>query len=58
MAEEVRNHFKNEVFETIISRSVRLSEAPSFGEPIIEYAKSSKGAKQYIALAKEVIERG
>ncbi|MBF0715973.1 ParA family protein [Gemelliphila palaticanis] len=58
VAEEVRNHFKEKVFDTIISRSVRLSEAPSFGEPIIEYAKTSKGAKQYLSLAKEVIERG
>lgn len=58
VADEVRNHFKEKVFETIISRSVRLSEAPSFGEPIIEYAKTSKGAKQYLSLAKEVIDRG
>lgn len=58
VADEVRNHFKEKVFETIISRSVRLSEAPSFGEPIIEYAKTSKGAKQYLSLAKEVINRG
>ncbi len=57
VSEEVRKHFKEKVFETIISRTVRLSEAPSFGEPIIEYAKNSKGAKQYIALAKEVLER-
>lgn len=58
VSDEVRNHFKDKVFETIISRTVRLSEAPSFGEPIIEYAKTSKGAKQYLALAKEVIARG
>lgn len=58
VSEEVREHFQGKAFETIISRSVRLSEAPSFGEPIIEYAKGSKGAKQYLALAKEVIERG
>ncbi|WP_218925368.1 MULTISPECIES: ParA family protein [unclassified Gemella] len=54
---EVRDHFKDKVFDTVISRTVRLSEAPSFGEPIIEYAKSSKGAKQYLTLAKEVINR-
>ncbi|AME08938.1 sporulation initiation inhibitor protein Soj [Gemella bergeri ATCC 700627] len=58
VGEQVREHFKGKVFETVISRTVRLSEAPSFGEPIIEYAKNSNGAKQYIALAKEVIERG
>ncbi|MDO4813993.1 MAG: AAA family ATPase [Gemella sp.] len=58
VSEEVRNHFKDKVFDTVIARTVRLSEAPSFGEPIIEYAKASKGAKQYLALAKEVIARG
>lgn len=58
VSEEVRNHFSGKAFDTVISRTVRLSEAPSFGEPIIEYAKGSKGAKQYLALAKEVIERG
>ncbi|TFU59997.1 ParA family protein [Gemella sp. WT2a] len=58
VTEEVRNHFKEKVFETVIARTVRLSEAPSFGEPIIEYAKASKGAKQYLSLAKEVIARG
>lgn len=58
VGDEVRNHFKDKVFETIIARTVRLSEAPSFGEPIIEYAKTSKGAKQYLSLAKEVISRG
>ena len=58
VGEQVREHFKGKVFETVISRTVRLSEAPSFGEPIIEYAKNSNGAKQYLSLAKEVIERG
>ena len=58
VAEQVREHFKDKAFDTVISRTVRLSEAPSFGEPIIEYAKNSNGAKQYLLLAKEVIERG
>lgn len=58
VAEQVREHFKEKAFETVIARTVRLSEAPSFGEPIIEYAKNSNGAKQYLSLAKEVIERG
>ena len=58
VAEQVREHFKDKTFETVIARTVRLSEAPSFGEPIIEYAKNSNGAKQYLSLAKEVIERG
>lgn len=58
VSEEVRSHFSKETFETIISRSVRLSEAPSYGEPIIVYAKTSRSAKQYLSLAREVIERG
>ena len=58
VAEQVRAHFKEKAFDTVIARTVRLSEAPSFGEPIIEYAKNSNGAKQYVSLAKEVIERG
>ena len=58
VGDQVREHFKGKAFETVISRTVRLSEAPSFGEPIIEYAKNSNGAKQYLSLAKEVIERG
>ena len=58
VAKEVREHFMDKVFTTAISRTVRLSEAPSFGEPILEYAKNSNGAKQYLALAREVIERG
>ena len=58
VAEQVRDHFKEKAFDTVIARTVRLSEAPSFGEPIIEYAKNSNGAKQYVSLAKEVIERG
>lgn len=58
VAEQVREHFKDKAFDTVISRTVRLSEAPSFGEPIIEYAKNSNGAKQYLSLAKEVVKRG
>jgi chromosome partitioning protein len=52
--DEVKNHFENKVYETIIPRNVRLSEAPSFGQPITEYASNSKGAKAYRNLAKEV----
>lgn len=55
---EVKAFFGAKVYETIIPRSVRLSEAPSYGEPISTYAPSSKGALAYEALAKEVIERG
>ncbi len=52
---EVKKFFPNKVFHTVIHRGVRLSEAPSFGKPVYYYDKSSKGAKEYIALAKEII---
>lgn len=55
--DEVKNYFGSDVFNTIIPRNVRLSEAPSFGEPIVTYDPSSRGAKAYKELAKEVIER-
>lgn len=53
--EEVRNHFEDTVYETIIPRNVRLSEAPSFGQPINIYDSNSKGAKAYRKLAREVV---
>lgn len=56
--EEVRAHFKGSVFETVIPRNVRLSEAPSHGRPIILYDIQSKGAQSYLALAREFIRRG
>ncbi|HIZ16197.1 MAG TPA: AAA family ATPase [Firmicutes bacterium] len=52
---EVKRFFPKKVFKTFIPRAVRLSEAPSFGQPILYYDKSSKGAKAYSELAKEVI---
>ena len=55
--EEVREHFKGTVFDTVIPRNVRLSEAPSYGKPIILYDIRSKGAASYFNLAKEVIKR-
>lgn len=55
---EVRNHFPKEAFKTIISRNVRLSEAPSFGQSILDYDPSSPGAVAYRALAEEVMARG
>lgn len=55
--EEIKKHFPDKVFETIIPRNVRLAEAPSHGKPISHYDKWSKGAKAYKDLAKEVIER-
>ncbi len=56
VAEEVRKHFQDLVFETIIKRSVRLTEAPSHGEPVIEYDAKSNGAINYLNLAKELVE--
>jgi chromosome partitioning protein len=53
---EVRRYFPQQVFETIIPRSVRLAEAPSFGQPISIYAPSSTGADAYSALAREVLQ--
>lgn len=56
--EEVREHFEGVVFKTIIPRNVRLSEAPSYGKPIILYDIKSRGAQSYLELAKELIRRG
>ncbi|GCE10759.1 ParA family protein [Tengunoibacter tsumagoiensis] len=55
---EVRNHFPEEAFQTIINRNVRLSEAPSFGQAILDYDPTSPGGLAYRALAEEVIARG
>ncbi len=55
VSEEVRKHFNNRVYDTVISRNVRLSEAPSFGKPIILYDILSTGAENYMALTKEVM---
>jgi chromosome partitioning protein len=55
---EVRNHFPDEAFQTIINRNVRLSEAPSFGQSILDYDPTSSGALAYRALAEEVLARG
>ena len=55
--EEVDNYFGDKVFNTVIPRNVRLAEAPSHGVAILDYDKSSKGAKAYEALAAEVIKR-
>lgn len=57
VVEEVRKHFTEMVFETIIQRNVKLSEAPSFGESIISYDLSSKGAENYLKLAQEIIDK-
>ncbi|HEY5668479.1 MAG TPA: ParA family protein [Anaerolineales bacterium] len=57
VVKEVRRFFPDQVFETVIPRSVRLAEAPSYGQPISYYAPSSPGAVAYAALAREVLER-
>jgi chromosome partitioning protein len=57
VVEEVQKHFGKMVFKTIIQRNIRLSEAPSFGESIIDYDATSKGAKNYLSLANEIIKK-
>lgn len=57
VVEEVQKHFQDMVFETIIQRNVKLSEAPSFGESILNFDATSKGATNYLSLATEIIEK-
>jgi len=57
VADEVRNHFGEKVYNTVIPRNVRLGEAPSFGKPIILYDIRSRGCEAYVSLAKEFIQR-
>ena len=57
VAEEVRTHFGDKVYRTVIPRNVRLGEAPSFGKPIILYDIRSRGSEAYVSLAKEFISR-
>ena len=58
VASEVRSHFKDKVFKTIIPRNIRLSEAPSHGKPALLYEIHSKGAEGYLNLAKEIMTNG
>ncbi len=53
--DEVRKHFGDKVFKTVIPRNIRLSEAPGFGKPIFLYDKDSEGARKYKELTKEFI---
>ena len=55
VVEQVRQYFPGRVFRVVIPRSVRLSEAPSYGEPILTYAANSAGALAYEALAREIL---
>jgi chromosome partitioning protein len=56
VADEVRRYFGGRVFRTIVQRNVRLSEAPSFGKPVLLYDATSTGARNYIGLAKEILQ--
>ena len=55
--DEIKKYFKEKVYNTIIPRLVKLTEAPSHGKPIIDYEFDSRGSQAYLNLAKEVIER-
>lgn len=57
VSKQLQTHFGEKVYQTIIPRNVRLAEAPSYGEPVIIYDPKSKGAKSYLALADEMLER-
>ncbi|MFH0810601.1 MAG: AAA family ATPase [Pseudomonadota bacterium] len=57
VADEVRGHFRERVFRTIITRNVRLSEAPSHGQPVLLYDPVSRGAQAYVEAARELLER-
>ena len=58
VADEVKGFFKDKIFETIIHRNVRLSEAPSFGKPALLYDANSTGAQNYISLVEEILKNG
>ena len=57
IVEEVKTHFKKMVFDTIVPRNIKLSEAPSFGQPAVLYDGDSKGAISYLNLAKEIVDK-
>lgn len=58
VAADLRDFFKDQVFETVIPRNVRLAEAPSYGKPALEYDVRSRGAESYLQLAREILRRG
>lgn len=55
--DELKKYYADKLFETLISRNVRLSEAPSYGAPVYYYDKHSKGSQAYLDVAKELLER-
>lgn len=57
VVEDVRKHFETMVFDSVIQRNVKLSEAPSYGKPVLMYDAASKGAENYLNLAREVLQR-
>jgi chromosome partitioning protein len=57
VSDQLKKHFGDKVYRTIIPRNIRLAEAPSFGSPVIYYDKSSNGSKAYLALAGEILRR-
>jgi chromosome partitioning protein len=57
VVEEVKKHFQDMVFETIVQRNIKLSEAPSFGKPVLMYDAESKGSVNYLNLARELLQR-
>jgi chromosome partitioning protein len=57
VTEDIRRHFGEEVYRTVIPRNVRLGEAPSFGKPVLAYDVKSKGSEAYLALAREFLKR-
>ena len=58
VADEVRGFFKEKIFDTVIHRNVRLSEAPSFGKPALLYDANSTGAQNYLSLVEEILKHG
>jgi len=57
VVDEVRKHFQQMVFETIIQRNIKLTEAPSFGKPVVLYDAESRGAISYLNLAREILQK-
>jgi chromosome partitioning protein len=55
--EEVKRHFQDMVFETVIQRNIKLSESPSYGKPVVLYDASSRGAINHMNLAREILQR-
>jgi chromosome partitioning protein len=58
VADEIRAHFKDKVYETVVPRNVTLAEAPSYGRPVLLYNADSAGSQAYVELAKEFLKHG